>query len=572
MSGLIIHSADNVIRGLQIVNFPYYGIEIWGGGQYNVIGGDRSVGIGPMGQGNLISGNYENGVQIVGSAALSNTVVGNYIGTDVSGMISTTSPYHSHSNGIFVGWEAAYNRIGGSTPGERNVIAGGIMIGPDFSPPMHNQIVGNYIGVNAAGTSSLGHSGDGICGSGLENRVGGSVPGEGNLISGNGGSGVRVTGMGNTISGNFIGTDASGMVALPNRDKGVSISDGASHNTIGGVTAAQRNIISGNGTVGVGITGTGSISNTVIGNYIGTDVSGTSALPNGVDGVRISDGASHNAIGGNTEGQRNIISGNANAGVAIWGPNAFNNTVSGNFIGTDADGVSSVPNQIGVVMLLGAQQNQISGMEEGQSNLVSGNALAGVRILGHGTEGNAITGNFIGTDASGTLALPNNGDGISTGIGITVSIGSSNNIMGPGNVVAFNAGHGIGIYTPEALGNTITQNSIHHNVGMGIELEDGGNGELEAPIITDFDLGAGTVRGRACSLCTVEVFSDDEDEGQTYEGWASANGAGNFVFSKGSALTGPNITATNTDADGNTSEFSFHGEGFGVYLPLVQRH
>jgi hypothetical protein len=107
-----------------------------------------------------------------------------------------------------------------------------------------------------------------------------------------------------------------------------------------------------------------------------------------------------------------------------------------------------------------------------------------------------------------------------------------------------------------SLHNTITQNSIHDNGSRGISLWEGGNSELSAPVILDFDLAAGTVSGSACPNCAVEIFSDSADEGEVYEGQAIADSNGVFDFAKGVSFTGPHLTATATDPDGNTSGFS----------------
>ncbi|MGD8998258.1 MAG: glycoside hydrolase family 127 protein, partial [Anaerolineae bacterium] len=120
----------------------------------------------------------------------------------------------------------------------------------------------------------------------------------------------------------------------------------------------------------------------------------------------------------------------------------------------------------------------------------------------------------------------------------------------------YNGGAGIEVRNQETLRNTITQNSIHDNDGRGIDLLDGGNSELAAPLVTDLDLDAGTVTGTACSNCTVEIFCDSCSEGEVYEGRTTANGGGAFTFSKGASFVGPHLTATATDGDGNTSEFS----------------
>ena len=104
---------------------------------------------------------------------------------------------------------------------------------------------------------------------------------ERNLISGNAGNGVLIEDQGtenNTVSGNYVGTDTSGAAALPNGASGMDI--GAPNNTIGGLTPTARNVVSGNGANGVMLAGSDSHNNIVVGNCIGTDASGTGALPN----------------------------------------------------------------------------------------------------------------------------------------------------------------------------------------------------------------------------------------------------------------------------------------------------
>ena len=112
----------------------------------------------------------------------------------------------------------------------------------------------------------------------------------------------------NTVSGNFIGTDVTGTASLGNANRGISINVGAQSNTIGGSTAGERNIISGNGAYGISFFDLGTENNKVVGNYIGTDVTGTVALGNLDSGIFIGSGARSNIIGGTTAGERNIIS------------------------------------------------------------------------------------------------------------------------------------------------------------------------------------------------------------------------------------------------------------------------
>ena len=137
--------------------------------------------------------------------------------------------------------------------------------------------------------------------------------------------------------------------------------------------------------------------------------------------------------------------------------------------------------------------------------------------------------------------------------GIGVGEGAQRNVIGPGNVVAFNQ-WGIFTYSPTTLQIRITQNSVFGNTTEGIGNYDGGNAELPAPLITD--LAGTTVAGMACAGCTVEIFSDDANEGRVYEGSTTADGAGHFSFTKPGGFSLANVTATATDAAGNTSEFS----------------
>ena len=147
----------------------------------------------------------------------------------------------------------------------------------------------------------------------------------------------------NVVEGNYIGTDVTGRLALGNGYGGVTIQAGASKNIIGGTTAAARNLISGNTGSGVHLLYSGTTGNVVEGNYIGTDVTGTVALGNN-EGVAIYAGASGNLIGGTTPGAGNLISGNANYGVEISDSGTTSNLVQGNLIGTDGTGTRAVDN------------------------------------------------------------------------------------------------------------------------------------------------------------------------------------------------------------------------------------
>ena len=139
----------------------------------------------------------------------------------------------------------------------------------------------------------------------------------------------------------MIGTDRAGTVSLPN-DEGIDIASGASGNTIGGTASGAGNLISGNQNAGVDIEET-STSNVVAGNQIGTDITGTVAMPNNI-GIFVA--GTDNTIGGTTAGAGNLISGNG-FGVQFESPST-GNIVAGNLIGTDVTGTLAVPNGFGV--------------------------------------------------------------------------------------------------------------------------------------------------------------------------------------------------------------------------------
>ncbi|MBK6433693.1 right-handed parallel beta-helix repeat-containing protein [Candidatus Amarolinea dominans] len=148
-----------------------------------------------------------------------------------------------------------------------------------------------------------------------------------NTIGDNGDAGIYIGGgQGNIITGNRIGTDVAGTIARGNHI-GILLSEGASSNRIGGVASGERNIIAANQTSGVQIMDAGTTQNLVLRNYIGTDTTGLASLPNGGDGVAIFDGAHHNTVGGTTAAERNVIAYNGGNGVSISGNGTASNTV-----------------------------------------------------------------------------------------------------------------------------------------------------------------------------------------------------------------------------------------------------
>ncbi|RYD29319.1 MAG: hypothetical protein EOP87_18535, partial [Verrucomicrobiaceae bacterium] len=259
---------------------------------------------------------------------------------------------------------------------------------------------------------------------------------------------------GNRVAGCSCGVSSSGNAAAPNLYQGIHISDGAHDNIIGGTAAGDRNVLSGNSQYGIWVSGPATTGNTILGNHIGTNHGGTAAVPNGLGGVILTDGANHNTIGGGPNASRNIISGNMDAGIWITGEGVDSNSVLTNRIGTDVTGSASLPNTFaGIYVISGASGNRISG------NVISGNTGEGLRLAGAGTTGNHVTRNSVGVDAGLKNALPN---GFA---GITIFNGSTGNIIGgtnpsDRNVLSGNGTVGLAIGDVGTTGNKVQGNSI----------------------------------------------------------------------------------------------------------------
>ena len=203
-----------------------------------------------------------------------------------------------------------------------------------------NLIEGNYLGTNVTGVLDFGNAGDGVAISNgsSSNTVGGTGIGARNLLSGNGVYGVAVSGSGTTgnmILGNYIGTNADGSAGLGNTFSGVKLQTSSSGTTVGGTTAAERNIISGNLQHGVFIGD--STGNIVQGNYIGTDAAGSGSIANTNHGVRINSIASSNTIGGTAAGAGNVIANNTQKGISVADTVGTGNAIQRNTIYANTD-------------------------------------------------------------------------------------------------------------------------------------------------------------------------------------------------------------------------------------------
>jgi parallel beta-helix repeat protein len=388
---------------------------------------------------------------------------------------------------------------------------------------------------------------------------------EGNVISNNRQIGISLGGQScseNRIVGNYIGLDPSGTVAYDFQATGIDIHHGAHHNTVGGSTPEERNVISGNRTDGPGwgvgvllsdttYEGPTDHGNVVIGNYIGTDYTGSTSIPNDWGGIDINKSSPGNIIKGN------VISGNS--GTQAVGIRLNCSTViKGNIIGLTADGQNPLPNGVGI--LGGGDNIVIGGLGPNEGNIISGNTDRAI-WLGDG-DGGVIEGNYIGTDPAG--------NNFANRIGIRLAsddASASNWRIGPNNYIWFNSDLGIRIdQGPDfpAVHNTITQNSITVNgdgsSGKGIDLSgfpDIANAGIVPPVINSVTANqvAGTASAPDGSI--VEIFQDVVGQGEVYLG-STVVTSGQFLYNGFivSCSMGGYITATVTDPDGNTSEFS----------------
>ena len=384
---------------------------------------------------------------------------------------------------------------------------------------------------------------------------------------------------GNTIVGNYLGTDVTGTIGLGNGADGVKIQ--GSNNTIGGIDAADRNIISGN-TDGIQIDGASATDNVVIGNYIGTDVTGTVAIANSDEGVSIEQGAANNFIGGTAAGAGNIISGNGDIGIKIRDLGSDANVIQGNLIGTDVTGNVALANTThGIRISTDAAGNIVGGTDPSARNVVSANLGEGISISG--SSDNIIEGNYIGVGLDGATAL-GNGDK-----GIEITISSANNRIGgtatgAGNKIANSVNDGIALTSTAGTGNTILGNEIYNNAGIGIDIAPGGvtandvgdtdtgpNSLQNYPVLTGaFTDGAGEVvvagylNSASATAYRIEYFANSGggSQGEIYLGFQNviveASGNATVLAAFDAVVpTGYTITATATNlSTGDTSEFS----------------
>lgn len=316
----------------------------------------------------------------------------------------------------------------------------GVGINPDADDIV---IAGNYIGTDVTGMMASPNDGAGIGGPIVNGiRIGGTSAADRNLISGNTDSAGYPT-CSWIIQGNYIGVDKTGEHAIPNNTvmtAGAFSVDDCDGTKIGGTEPGAINVISGNAHHGIAPSNTPGLI--IQGNYIGTDYTGTKAVPNNV-GITLDGDQAGSIIGGTTEAARNIISGNTLAGI-ISGSNGL--SIKGNYVGLDVTGSKPLSNVVGI---LAGDNNLTIGGDSAGRNVVSGNTVFNISVQGlqFATTGSVISGNYVGTDAEGEIksdVTNAQGEGIRVSGNISdVVVGGAGN--GSGNLVAGNRGVGIAV-------------------------------------------------------------------------------------------------------------------------------
>lgn len=517
--------------------------------------GGRGVWIRPDAEGSLIQGSQ---VGLIGPTSTNVFVIaGNF------------------AEGVLV--EASSNAIGGPVGGAGNIISANASHGVRLvgAAATRNRVEGNYIGVGPGGGYRFGagvpgNGGDGVR---VEDVPATSIGGPGgdrrNVIGGNAGAGIRLTGpgtVGTVVLNNLVGLVADGDAAIGNIEEGIRIEAGSSFNTVGAGNVVSANLR------GLLIAGPVSGDNQVVDSRFGTNLDGTNDLGNTFEGVRIDDSPRNRIIG--TAPGATVLSGNRE-GLVIAGPGATGNLVAGTVIGLDATGNSDLSNARQGVLLDDAPANTIGGNTPEARNLISANHW-GVELRSPGAVGNVIAGNFIGTDSTGLLPLGNEVDGV------LIRLGASANTVGGddpplGNAIAFNRNDGVRI-EDQSLGNAILTNSIFENAGLGIRLvpapaPPGPNRLQPAPTLTAVrtSLALTNIQGALLdqpgASYLVQFFAEPRPdpsgsgEGRRFLGQvvAQAGPDGLATFSAdlpGLISSGEFVTATATDAAGDTSPFS----------------
>ncbi len=448
------------------------------------------------------------------------------------------------SVGIFI--TGSDNLIGGSRlvgsgpTGQGNVTSANRQAGialtskpTDAYSNQRNRVLGNIVGLDVKGEQAVGGQQRGI---GIwvaqDNIIGSLTPGENNIVSGQSEMGMELYGdlvSGNKIIGNYVGTDISGTKTIGNANGGIVVWFGSNN------TLVQENLVSGSGGNGsINFWDWGSDFNTAIGNKVGTDLTGTQPLPNFSPGITVGQSA-YTRVGGTEPGEGNLVYGDV--GIRIEGSMSAPDYILGNQVGLNLP--ASAPAEYGFgIGLYGAQRSMVGGATLAEGNTIFQDQNTGILA---NSDHQTIIGNRIGVTADGSTPLRRSN--------MNLWIAGSRNMI-QANQAAFASGNGVWI---PGQTNTLRRNLIYGSGAMGILLVDGGNANLPAP---SFSLDSSGGSGTTCPGCTVELFLDDGNQARAYLDSVAADDSGHFSFPARCPVPYPYMNATVTDLNGNTSEFN----------------
>jgi parallel beta-helix repeat protein len=473
------------------------------------------------------------GVQISGVSQTENKGDTNPLGPEIaiSGSSLTSGPIFDlqADNNVIAGFALHSNNTGAA-----------IDIG---SSSRNNLIIYNYIGIRADQSLGLTNKyGIRILSGSHSNTI------RNNIISNNQNDGIEINGPAgnNWIWVNTIGMDPDRSVKLANGGHGIALY--SSHDNL-----IELNSISGNGKSGILING--GFWNTVEENIIGLDATGLVAIGNLEFGIKLENGTRENMI------NDNFAAGNGKTGIFLTGNKTWGNKLENNKIGGSPS--NPIPNgHHGIGLYEGTHDNVVGHLDDsGRGNWIYSSHWSGIAIV-NSANFNTIANNRIGSPGVGMnyhgIAIVNSSD---NAIELNTIAGNGVHTEAAGVLVD-------GIAAP-AIHNRITQNSIYNNNNLGIKLINNGNEGIVPPVITT--VTSKRVQGTACPGCTVEIFSDDVDQGRFFEGSATADPVG--VWEWLGTPRGPYVTATQTDVTHNTSSFSipFKFTSNKIYLPLITR-
>jgi PKD repeat protein len=530
-NGLVLAAGNSTVKGLDIENFAVNGIVIMGAGGNTVSNtflGTNASGTAAAANGNaglvinnssgnqigandVISGNGTYGVVVYGPGATQNSIIGDYIGTDLTGKTKVANG----SIGVEVAGGASRNTV------TFDVVSGngyyGFWLGDRGTTG--NSLANDYVGVDVSGSVALPNlfAGVGVGNTANNNTVGGNNLSAKNVIAGNP-IGVYIDGAGTTINlvnNDYLGLNAAGTAAFAGQYAGVYIDNGATGN---GVVGA---VVSG-ATFGVVLDGAGTSSNNILSNLIGTSATGAVAVGDGT-GVTLQSGASANAVIGD------VISGNT-IGVQLTS-GASGNLVRGNLIGLKSDGVSALGNSsFGVLVTQGAANNTIGGTRNGVGNRIAFSGDDGVLIgASPGAPSSSLAGS--GNGVMGNSIFSNGKLAVDLGFDDGVTANDSQGHVGPDRYENFP------ILTAATVSNA--QTSVQGTYANAAE--------SSTPMRIEF---------------YVNSTNDPSGHGQgkTYLGFTNittdANGNASFSAILSATTPGQFIAVTATDSSGNTSEFS----------------